>query len=193
MSIPKIIGTEVVDGIRLGHTFHEYSIIQGFLYESKPSWFIEIGIHEGGLTYLLLQNRLLDDIGYMGIELNCNIIKPKVKEIINKRLFSHLICTDCFASNSVLIAQSLSNKIIYCDGGYKARELKVYKHTCRSGDIILAHDFYDGTRTVRDVPIENISIEVTAEDIVHMEEDRTFDRLPEYIFFETRIIGWRKR
>jgi len=190
--LPPVIGTEIVDDIRLGHTWFEYHVLENFIIYIKPKWFIEVGVHEGGLAYLLLQNSLLDEVAYIGIEIDCNLVRPQVKDIINKRLFADLMCVDCFGSDIESLMRSLDNKIIYCDGGFKAKEIIHFKEFCKSGDILMAHDFYDGTRVVRDVPVENISIEVTDNDIAHMECDDFFERLDENIFKETRIIGWRK-
>jgi len=190
--LSHVIGTEIVDDIRLGHTWFEYHVLENFILDVMPKWFIEVGVHEGGLAYLLLRNHLLNEVGYVGIEIDCNIIRQQVKNIINERLSSDLLCVDCFGSTAYNMVSTLTNKLIYCDGGNKAKELIHFKQFCDPGDIIMAHDFYDGTRIVRDVPVENISIEVTANDIIHMEEDETFERLDEEIFKETRIMGWRK-
>jgi hypothetical protein len=190
--LSNVIGTEIVDDIRLGHTWHEYHILEAFILERMPKWFVEVGVHEGGLAYMLLRNSLLNEVSYLGIELDCNLVRPQVKGIINKRLHSDLLCVDCFGSTAYSLVSNLTDKMIYCDGGNKAKELVHFKQFCDPGDVILAHDFYDGTRIVRDVPVENISIEVVADDIIHMEEDETFERLDEEIFKETRIIGWMK-
>jgi len=48
--LEKILGTEIVDDIRLGHTRYEYGVLEWFIYEEQPIWFIEIGVHEGGLA-----------------------------------------------------------------------------------------------------------------------------------------------
>lgn len=190
--LEKILGTEIVDDIRLGHTRYEYGVLEWFIYDEQPDWFVEIGVHEGGLAYLLLQNFLFSEVSYMGIELYCDLVRPHVKTVINNRLYSDLWCVDCFSEPVASFVDVLPNKIIYCDGGNKPRELFHFKGLCHPGDIIMTHDFYDGTRVVRGVPVENISIEVVAEDIAHMEEDETFERLDEELFKDTRIIGWRK-
>jgi hypothetical protein len=54
----------------------------------------------------------------------------------------------------------------------------------------MAHDFYDGKRQVTDVPSPNA--EVTPDDVLHLDEDKSFERLHEHIFGTTRIIGWYK-
>ena len=190
--LEAVLGTEIVDDIRLGHTRYEYCTLEWFILDTQPDWFVEIGVHEGGLAYLLLQNSRLNEVAYMGVELYCDLTRPEVKRTINNRLFADLWCIDCFSPEVATFLQNLPNKMIYCDGGDKPRELLYFKNFCASGDIILTHDFYDGSRVVRGVPVENISIEVVASDIVRMENDVTFERLDEETFKDTRIIGWRK-
>lgn len=193
-----VIGTEILgegeNQIRLGHTFYEYSVLKEFVFGCRPRTFVEIGVHEGGLSYLLLPKLIGLGCSYMGVELDCSLVRPKVKELYAK--FSNqsvLHCIDCFdlALLQVLMFDK-PNKIIYCDGGHKAIELLHFKSACNSGDIIMTHDFYDEKRKVRGVPDANISKEVLVSDIQHMENDKTFERLDEDIFKETRIIGWRR-
>ena len=190
--LEAVLGTEIIDDIRLGHTRYEYGALEWFIYDEKPTFFIEVGVHEGGLAYLLLQNYLFSGISYIGIEIYCDLVQPEVAHIIDKRLSAVLWCVDCFSSRVVSLIRVLPKKIIYCDGGNKPKELLHFKKLCYPGDIIMTHDFYDGTRVVRGVPLENMPIEVTTNDIAHMEKDKTFERLDEEIFKDTRIIGWRK-
>jgi hypothetical protein len=187
--LEEIVGTEIVDDIRLGHTWEEFHILKDFILEEEPDWFIEVGIHEGGLSYLLLPE--LHHVGYIGIEIDCGIIRPAVKERFEYHPNSGLMCVDCFGSEVNLeISMMGGMKIIYCDGGNKSKELRYFKHFCRSGDVIMAHDFWDGYRKVKGV--EEIHPEVTPMDVVHLDTDETFTRLNENIFKETRIVGWRK-
>jgi hypothetical protein len=192
--LEKIIGVEIIHTyhgeIRLGHTWHEVNVLEDFILKQKPKNFIEVGIHEGGLSYLLIPNILCN---YIGIEIDCSIIRPEVIDVYKKYIrYASLMCFDCFSYVVYDCIKPLKNKIIYCDGGHKAQEIAYFKSILSVGDIIMCHDFYDKTREVRGVPKENISIEVTRDDIQIYEKDTAFERLPEEIFGETRIIGWRK-
>src|SRR4030042_1609071 len=192
--LEKIIGVEIIktenDEIRLGHTWHEIETLEYFIVREKPSHFMQIGVHEGGLSYILIPRMFCY---YTGIEINCKAIRPDVIKVYTQYIdTATLICSDCFNSSTYNYLSSLENKIIYCDGGHKAQEIAYFKSLLLIGDIIMCHDFYDGTREVRGVPKENISIEVTGNDIQIYENDTAFERLPEDIFGETRIIGWRK-
>ena len=188
--LEPVIGTEIINDIRLGHTWSEYSTLRNFILKKRPDWFVEVGIHEGGLAYLLLP--VLGDIKYMGIEINCGLIRPRVKLRFENYLDAKLICADCFSSSVAIEINNLflARKIIYCDGGNKVKELKHFKYFCHPGDIIMAHDFHDGHRKVSGIP--EIHPEVLPMDIVHLDTDETFTRLNEDIFKETRIVGWRK-
>ena len=188
--LEPVVGTEIINDIRLGHTWHEYFVLRDFILNACTDEFVEVGIHEGGLAYLLLP--LLEDIEYIGIEINCGIIRPRVKLRFASYPNAEIICADCFSSSVALAINKPGYKIIYCDGGNKVKELKHFKHLCRPGDIIMAHDFHDGIREVEGIPKRDIHPEVLPEDVVHLDEDETFVRLPENIFETTRIIGWQK-
>ncbi len=189
--LEPIVGVEIVAGdIRLGHTFYEVEVIESIISTYKPTIFVEIGVHEGGLSYLLIPK--LPNVYYIGVELHCDLIRPIVNEMYHKSNRVQLLCMNCFAPMVYTYLSELKNKLVYCDGGAKAKEVLHFKDALHSGDIIMCHDFYDGTRTVRGVPVENISIEVTANDVQIYENDTAFKRLPEDMFKETRIIGWRK-
>lgn len=190
--LEPIVGVEIVDDIRLGHIFHEVDVIKSIVKQANPLNFIEIGVHEGGLSYLLIPE-FTNICYYTGIEIDCGLIQQKVKDMYFDNI-GHvtLMCLDCFSPVVFNTLAEMSRKVVYCDGGHKAKEIAHFKPALRSGDIIMCHDFYDGTRTVRGVPRENISIEVTASDVQIYENDTAFERLPEDMFKETRIIGWKK-
>jgi hypothetical protein len=187
--LAPVVGTEIVDDIRLGHTWEEFRILKDFILEENPDWFVEVGVHEGGLSYLLLPE--LSEINYMGIEIDCGIVRPEVKLRYDEALNAELLCANCFSSTIALkISELPGMKIVYCDGGNKVKELHHFKHFCKSGDVIMAHDFWDSYRQVHGVP--EIHPEVLPMDIVHLDTDENFTRLNESIFKETRIVGWRK-
>lgn len=189
--LEPIIGVEIMNDIRVGHTFYELEVLEKFIQDQKPAYFIEVGVHEGGMSYILIPK--LPQIYYIGVELHCDLIRPIVKAVYEKVPFAQLLCMDCFSEIIHSYLGDLKNKIIYCDGGAKAREIFHFKDTLRPGDIIMCHDFYDGKRKVRGVPRENISVEVTPNDTEIYDFDSQFERLPEEIFGETRIIGWRMK
>lgn len=191
--LEPIIGVEIIDDIRLGHTFYEVDVLSQFILKSRPRHFIEIGVHEGGLSYMLIPKFFTARIEYTGVEIDCELVRQNVKNMYAKyNDMAVLLCQDCFNHNLFEVIQRSKNKVIYCDGGNKAKEIAHFQNACQSGDIIMCHDFYDGTRVVRGVPEANISIEVTSKDVQIYENSTAWKRLPESVFKETRIIGWIK-
>jgi len=186
--LQPISGTEIVDDIRLGHTWDEYNALLGFIKNQHHQWFVEVGVHEGGLSYLLLPE-LSGEKDYLGIELDCGLVRPEVKSRY-KEYPSELLCANCFSTDVSIRVSSMSSKIIYCDGGNKAKELAHFKHFCKKGDIIMSHDFHDGKREIKGVP--DVHPEVTPEDVRHLDLSHDFVRVGDNEFKKTRIIGWRK-
>lgn len=187
--LEPIIGTNIVDDIRLGHTWHELETIRMIIVHEQPIWFIEVGVHEGGLSYLLIQG--FPELDYLGIELHCDLVRPNVKEVYEK-YSKELYCGDCFDPSLLDRIAKLPRKLIYCDGGNKVAELIAYKQVCHPSDLIFVHDYHDGRRKVKEVPPEYLHPEVLPVDVEHMSFGDSFVRFPEYMLNETRIIGWRK-
>ena len=187
--LQPVAGTEIVDDIRLGHTWGEYYVLEQFITDEQPDWFVEVGVHEGGLSYLLIPKYIIKN--YVGIELDCGIIRPQVK-LLYEQDWAKLICADCFSDKVAdAIGELGGKKIIYCDGGNKAKELKHFWIMCNEGDIIMAHDYHDGIRIVPDVSTD-YQPEVHPRDILHLAVNESFERLSEHRFKETRIVGFRK-
>lgn len=179
-----IIGTEITDdGLRLGHTWHEVEVLATIIKDMSPDYFVEIGIHEGVLSRELM-SRKPDYVNYVGVEINCGIIRVDYSR-------GRLICGDCFSPEVMDAIDALpGRRIIYCDGGAKAKELLAYSTICRYGDMILAHDFDDGTRSGMGLP-EKIAAEVHPSDIEFF-ESMDFISFGHNLFAHTRIIGFYK-
>ncbi len=190
MRLEPVAGTNILfvdnDEIRLGHTWHEVDVIKRIIRKEDPEWFIEIGVHEGGLSKLLIPEYI--DMHYLGIELDTSLTREIVKQTY--RDFGHeLLGLNCFDINLLSRVAKLPRKIIYCDGGNKSQELMAYKHCMQKGDLIFTHDFWDGIRKVHSV--SEVHPEVYPLDILHMDTSE-FERYPEKVLRATRIVGWRK-
>lgn len=188
--LQPVAGTEIVDDIRLGHTWYEFLCLVRFINERNQPLFIEVGVHEGGLAHLLLE--MFPDIVYVGIELYEYLVRPEVIKQIEDRPYATLWIKDCFTISCPSLRMMGLKKIIYCDGGNKAKELVHFKPACKFGDIIMCHDFWDGIRVPRNVPEGAWKPEVLLSDVEHLDNDPTFKRLDEGYWNETRIAGWVK-
>ena len=186
----EIMGTEIYDGMRLGHIWHELMRLHEIIRKEKPVWFVEVGIHEGGLTYNLLQEF---NFNYVGIEINCNIIKPKVRALVNSKDNASITCGDCFSNHTLAYIRALAGKkIVYCDGGNKAEELIAYAGTVVKGDLLMAHDYSDYQRNVIGFPdyATSVSPEVVPSDVVFLRSG--YSEVYEKLLQNTRIFAVRK-
>lgn len=188
--IENIIGTEVTeDGLRLGHTWYEIDNWFALIEQYKPEHFVEIGVHEGAFSRLII-SRFYQKLHYIGIEYNCAIVRPEVLLYYNPDYNSELWDGDCFSPEMKQQVKALvGKKIIYCDGGNKARELRVYSHYVNSGDLLFSHDYNDGKRSGYGLP-EVIKAEVLPKDVKFLNESPKFTKLEE--IYGTRIIGYQR-
>lgn len=190
--LERIIGTNIIttpqrEEIRLGHTWHEVEVLEAIVEREHPRFFVEIGIHEGGLAYLLLPK--LKETYYIGVDNFRDYIRPEVWGVLAKSKGEIRIC-DCFDQELMFYLACLRGKVIYCDGGNKVEEVKRFRDICHPGDMIFCHDYWDGKRVVREVPKGQVHVEVRPEDVAHMSEG--FEPYSESYLRETRIAGWRK-
>lgn len=179
-------GTFHLDGsVLVGHTMFEVRAIMNAIDTYKPDHFIEIGLHQGGLSYILIQT--FPEIHYVGVELDCNLLRPDALTLFGLPN-SHLICGSCFSEKVELYIATLEGKrLIYCDGGDKAKEIKTFKPLVMVSDIIMCHDYWDGESKIRAVPKPNA--EVTPEDVKMYRED---ERFVELSFPGTRVLGFMR-
>lgn len=188
-----IAGTISVDDIRVGHTSYEIDVLEGYIKRHRPLNFIEVGVHEGGLSYLLLPIISTFQCEYTGIEVNCDLVLPRIKamyEAYNARLF----CADCFSEPIYEYVKACKSKILYCDGGHKALEIVHFQSALNPGDVIMCHDFYGFGRVPAEIPeYKQLCPEVRESDVQIYENNEEFERLPEIEFFRTRILGWKKK
>lgn len=191
-----IQGTEIINGeIRLGHLWHEVDVIFDVLVQYRINDFVEIGVHEGGLTWLLLQR--FPELNYLGLEINLAITKASVKNKVKRSLTAELIQRDCFDPNTLIDVLEWMPVdrpcLIYCDNGNKPLEIKTYAPILRTGDILMAHDYHDGRRVVRGLERYGYTTDITKpevlpEDVAFMYENcKELDKVD---LSDTRIIGF---
>jgi len=193
-----IAGTEVIEGdMRLGHMWHEVEAILDVLDYYQITHFIEIGVHEGGLTWILLNH--FESLNYLGIDINLGIARAKVKNKVKSIRYAELIERDCFARETIEEVQEWMPDgkpcLIYCDNGNKPKEILFYAPIMRIGDILMAHDYHDGRRIVRGLEwygfkTGGLQPEVCPEDVVFMY--KMCEELEKVDLSDTRIIGFMR-
>lgn len=153
-------GTDIIPyGIKISHTWFEAASLSRFVCYQGIKGFIELGIHVGGLAALMISRCLFDkSFRYVGVELQDEIIHPAVKDaaayigvrarIMTADIYSKTTKTDL--KKWIKFVQGPC--LLYCDGGDKARELKMYHSILRAGDIIAGHDFTNYKTPVAGIP-----------------------------------------
>lgn len=174
--------------LRVGETNLEVSTILDLIQMYDVTTFIEVGVHEGGLTEHILTH--FPGINYVGIEIDEVLVNHNIKSLVTS-LGSRVIYGDCMAKSTLdLVRSYMSGKtLIYCDNGNKKVEITLYCKLLNIGDILLTHDYMDGIRVPKDVNLD-YNREVTPEDILFLDINPNFMRLPEEQFKETRLVGW---
>lgn len=195
--LETVSGTEIIDGdIRLGHLWHEVDAIIEVLKAYEINRFVEVGVHEGGLAWMLL--KALPDLHYLGLELNKHLVRPQVLKMVSESAHGEILERNCFDINTILEVQRWMEPdptLIYCDNGDKPLEVRRYAPILRVGDIIMTHDYYDGKRKVRNLPgYGETSLcshpEVLPDDVEFMRQ--IFHEIDKVNLSDTRIIGFIK-
>lgn len=189
----EIRGTHVLNDLRVGHTEHEVKMLLEFIDKYKVKKFVEIGVHEGGLTQLLIE---IPGLKYLGMDINPGIAAEHIRE---KAL---ILGGDCFNSImkskvSYFINSLFGTSIIYCDNGNKPKELVAYVDIPNVGDILMAHDYYDPNRQVRGLEgfgttLKSPEPEVLPEDVEFLRNDLRYTEVTD-LLEETRICAFMRR
>ncbi len=196
-------GTETIPlGVRTGHTWHEMGTMLRLVDLYQVSTFVEIGVHEGGLASLLALRALAHpDFHYLGVELNEALIVPTTRRMLSLFPDANLHIGDAFSEAArgraagFVRRATAGRAIVYCDGGDKAEEIRFYKDVPKAGDLLMAHDFWDGVSEVRDVPGYGSRLfpkpEVVVGDLAVLLDG--YNPLPAAYLAATRIVGFIRR
>jgi cephalosporin hydroxylase len=188
----EIKGTTIVDGIRCGHLQSEVEAIKRIIEFYKPDTFVELGVHEGGLAYQLIP--AFPNTLYIGVEINCQIVVPRVKIMFEGNPNDLLLCRDCL--DPTIMYATKGKTLIYCDNGHKTEEMKFFAPLIKVDDIIMCHDYckddyYNYIPEIGDygkpdtIPVP----EVHYKDLEFL-RNKKFKSLPEQLLYETRIAGY---
>ena len=204
MRLETVLGTEILyeasGEIRLGHIYPEVDVIKDMIKVYRPNWFIELGVHEGGLSYILM--RQFPILQYFGIKLDCSIVRPEVRRLFDRQP-NYLYCGDCFSSlvyeSLKYIVQTSKTGIFYCDGGNKAKEINFFADIMKRGDIIMCHDYYDESREPTGLDGFGTTLEFPKPEVLFSDiegfyrSDDNWQVLTDPDFTETRIIAFMRK
>lgn len=132
-----------------GHWSEEVEAILDTLAIMEIGAFVEIGVHVGGLTDILLQwMKKRPWFLYLGIEINESVIDRGLLQRIDALDGNRaaILIRDAWSYDTVsevkkMLSGLLRSSFIYCDGGDKPRELALWAPHARKNDIVAVHDY----------------------------------------------------
>lgn len=179
-------------GIKTSHTWHEIGQILRIINDEDIVQFVEVGTHVGGLASIVSCVNKYRPFIYRGIEINESLVDDRVKDWI---LIGDALDVQ-FAGQS--IKKSVGRTMVYCDGGNKIEEMRLYAQLIERGDIIACHDYYDGQDVVglggfgKDEGACGCKPEVWRESLSTF-WDGAWTPLSGYLLEGTRIMGFVKQ
>ncbi len=149
-------------GVLVGHTWIEVGIVLDTINRLRIKRFVEIGVHKGGLTALLVHTTThVPGFEYLGLEIDSQIIHPTVRKLFDPLANAYLWIRDAHTKEAINDVERWMKAVagpalIYCDGGDKPKEFKLYAEILRKGDFIAAHDWDYGGYTRAEIKMRHV-------------------------------------
>lgn len=129
-------------GVSCSLTWYDLGAIAHVIQQERIRFVIEIGVEHGGLAaYLAAYCHTVEACTYRGIDITLNALHPIVRQY-------PVLERDAWSAETVQevagwLADAPAPALIFCDGGNKPKELKLYAPLIRQGDVLLGHDYHN--------------------------------------------------
>lgn len=129
-------------GVSTSMTWLDFGALITLLQRFAIRAIVEIGVEHGGCTAPLSSYARYTGVAYWGIDRSLASLSPAVAQHDGALLVER----DAWAAETVAevgawIAAHPVPSLIFCDGGDKPHELRLYAPLLRSGDILVGHDY----------------------------------------------------
>jgi len=143
------IPSQYLFGVPTQHSPLAVWVLEQILNRYRPGAIVEIGTFMGGLTTYFGTWALNNSARVLSVDKNPKLSKSTKKHLLYLGVF--LENTDAYEPGFVRFAQTFiahesRNSLIYCDGGKKIKELKIYGEIAPLGSLIGCHDY--GTEVI---------------------------------------------
>lgn len=142
-------------GVPTSLTWYDIGALLHVLNFNPTRLFVEIGVEHGGLGALIASYGRYTGMIYRGIDITTEYLHPRVRDYEGHIIFQR----DAWESATVDEVRGWMTAIdgpalLFCDGGNKPRELKLYAPLIRPGDILMGHDYHNeyGDDALQDMP-----------------------------------------
>jgi len=157
-------------GIPIAQTWEQLGIVFENIEIYKIAVVVEIGLFLGGLADLfLLRSQFVPGFHYIGLECDAGVINARIKtqpEILIRDAHNSEVVSDVQARIS-----KYAPALVYCDGGNKPLEMKLYAPILRPGDFLMSHDVLI---EVSEQDLVNFGIEFPYMKEINIEDHRKF-------------------
>lgn len=133
-------------GVSCSLTWYDVGAIAHILQAARIGAVLEVGVEHGGLSAFFLAYAASADreIAYRGIDISLGALSPVVRQHAGARFIE----TDAWDARTIADAGAWLHRhdapaLIFCDGGDKPKELKLYAPLLRPGDVLLGHDYHN--------------------------------------------------
>lgn len=131
-------------GVSTSLTWYDFGALLTIIQRYGIRTAIEIGVEHGGLAALLSSYGRYSTLAYRGIDISLRSLAPAVRQNDEPRLIERDAwrpATIAEVGNWLEILPAPA--LIFCDGGDKPKELRLYAPLLRRGDVLAGHDYHN--------------------------------------------------
>jgi cephalosporin hydroxylase len=166
-------GKREYKGVAHQQTEPAFDVLKKIIVENSVTQIIEIGTGMGGCTVFLSE---------LAPVLTFDIIDRTARQLIGMRDIEFRLqdVFDLHVMEAILDTINLSKRVfLMCDGGHKAKEVKIFAPLLKPGDIVFCHDWED------ECGWEDVKNTVGTEEWEPVEKELCDSK-------KTSLQGWRK-
>lgn len=142
-------------GVSSSLTWYDVGAILHVIQTAHICTVLEIGVEHGGLAALLHSYARYTGLTYQGVDIELAPLHSAVDAPILQR--------DAWSAATVAemgawLDRQPAPALLFCDGGDKPRELRLYAPLLRDGDVLLGHDYHNEyvDDAIADVPARRV-------------------------------------
>lgn len=142
-------------GVSTSLTWSDIGAILHVIQAARIRLVVEIGVEHGGLAALLLAYGRHTGLTYRGLDISLASLHTIVRDTHGGTIVER----DAWEVGAIALVRLWMNTLpapclIFCDGGDKPKELKLYAPLCRPGDVLMGHDYHNeyGDEAIQDMP-----------------------------------------
>lgn len=144
MNSSKVTGNFDYKGIHTKQVENIKLYFEQFLIQENFQTIIEIGTHKGGLTAILSDIGIENNLEYQIMTMDIvDDVYDSVKDASNVTFLQMGALSEIIKYCYYLAIPNYGKTLVLCDGGDKIEEFKAYSKIIKYGDFIMVHDYVE--------------------------------------------------